>query len=796
MAIDKKFLDYIGLKKYDEKIKNYVDISAGILGIKKNGVDLDIDSDKKVNITVPTKVSELTNDSGFKTTDNNTTYSLSKSGSTITLTGSDGSSTSVTDSNTTYGVASSSTLGLVKSGTDITVDSNGNVSVNNNSHSHTVSNISDLTATASELNVLDGITVTTEELNYVDGVTSNIQTQLNSKSANGHTHDDRYYTKSEIEQTINKYHGYSGVGSGSTAADAKAYFKDESKVPNGTVKTVYESAGDEYTLIFSKSESGACGTILKWGYKDSNIRILRFRNRSWLTEDWEAVSTELISDGSATFTASDISNNFTNLNNTKQDAATAVKKRENGYSYTQLGSYYSGGYNPNYIRIAIPKKDSTWTMCTLEITVKQSYLSALFGKILVHGNWSSGDEWNNLYVTVHGRLSNNIKVYGSDKTYIYIDGCEPWCTLTVDKMLIGDNATNYDLSDVTIDSVESLPEVYQTAEMIYDINTENIGSQSLPRLGWWSSDDTSKNADDLVNGYVFAYGTHNAPDTGTLVAFNNGKNTDYILQIMGGYATNRLWYRNRNGDTNNWLPWKRILTTNDTVNELTSDSIDAPLSAAQGKVLKELVDGKAASDHTHSYLPLSGGTMTGDIKLNTDSSNLATRVGNAVYGIAFVDDIGVRIGDISNYSDSELSSFNRDTDRANDGTTYFINDVQFHESASFYSSLSFYRKNIMHYLNYVETKTISGSNIKSGTLIAYKYGLIVYFVFNGVIFNVVSGTVASSGYSLQNTIFGTHLDSWSGGTPFAYVDTYGTISVANVNTSTQYWGVLTAVISD
>ena len=79
-------------------------------------------------------------------------------------------------------VATSSTLGLVKSGTDITVDSSGNVSIKNNSHEHTVSNISDLTATASELNVLDGITASTTELNYVDGVTSNIQTQLNAKA--------------------------------------------------------------------------------------------------------------------------------------------------------------------------------------------------------------------------------------------------------------------------------------------------------------------------------------------------------------------------------------------------------------------------------------------------------------------------------------------------------------------------------------------------------------------------------------------------------------------------------------
>jgi hypothetical protein len=38
-----------------------------------------------------------------------------------------------------------------------------------------------LTATSTELNVLDGITASTTELNYVDGVTSAIQTQINLK---------------------------------------------------------------------------------------------------------------------------------------------------------------------------------------------------------------------------------------------------------------------------------------------------------------------------------------------------------------------------------------------------------------------------------------------------------------------------------------------------------------------------------------------------------------------------------------------------------------------------------------
>ena len=53
----------------------------------------------------------------------------------------------------------------------------------NHTHSQYVENLSDLgiTATAAELNKLDGVTATKTEINYLDGVTSSIQTQLNGK---------------------------------------------------------------------------------------------------------------------------------------------------------------------------------------------------------------------------------------------------------------------------------------------------------------------------------------------------------------------------------------------------------------------------------------------------------------------------------------------------------------------------------------------------------------------------------------------------------------------------------------
>ena len=66
--------------------------------------------------------------------------------------------------------------GLVTSGADLQAS---------DIPSLTLSKISDVTATATELNVLDGITATTTELNYVDGVTSSIQDQLDALAGRG-----------------------------------------------------------------------------------------------------------------------------------------------------------------------------------------------------------------------------------------------------------------------------------------------------------------------------------------------------------------------------------------------------------------------------------------------------------------------------------------------------------------------------------------------------------------------------------------------------------------------------------
>lgn len=57
------------------------------------------------------------------------------------------------------------------------------------SNARTIADLAAVTATATELNALDGITSTVTELNYTDGVTSAIQTQIDAKVGSTYTGD-------------------------------------------------------------------------------------------------------------------------------------------------------------------------------------------------------------------------------------------------------------------------------------------------------------------------------------------------------------------------------------------------------------------------------------------------------------------------------------------------------------------------------------------------------------------------------------------------------------------------------
>lgn len=66
---------------------------------------------------------------------------------------------------------------------------------------------------------------------------------------------------------------------------------------------------------------------------------------------------------------------------------------------------------------------------------------------------------------------------------------------------------------------------------------------------------TSYNVDDIRGATRFVYTTHGAPNTGTIVAFDSSDNTNYTLQLLGGYSTDRLFFRTRYGDKSTWNAW-------------------------------------------------------------------------------------------------------------------------------------------------------------------------------------------------------------------------------------------------
>ena len=82
-------------------------------------------------------------------------------------------------------------------------------------------------------------------------------------------------------------------------------------------------------------------------------------------------------------------------------------------------------------------------------------------------------------------------------------------------------------------------------------------------------------------------------------------------QIFIPDSVNRAWRRNYVNSNDTWAAWTELKYTDTNTwrgiqNNLTSDSTSDSLSAAQGKALKTLIDGKAANEHTHQYLSLYG----------------------------------------------------------------------------------------------------------------------------------------------------------------------------------------------
>ena len=119
----------------------------------------------------------------------------------------------------------------------------------------------------------------------------------------------------------------------------------------------------------------------------------------------------------------------------------------------------------------------------MKLAIRENYSGGSAGEIIIYANHSSTAEWNTFYASCIGNLSTNIKVYGSDKKYLYIKGDFSYAGLSVELMTVGDSATGINLSNITIDTVTALPTTYQTATMLYSLHSGNYTSYTVTKTG-------------------------------------------------------------------------------------------------------------------------------------------------------------------------------------------------------------------------------------------------------------------------------------------------------------------------
>lgn len=171
---------------------------------------------KTVNIPIPTKVSDLENDKNYKTTDTNTTYSLSRQGENIILVGSDGTASSVFGSSTEVGSNVSFSQDLA-SGTHI-----GTITINGESTELYAPSDTDTHYTTGLKVGATNISTANEEADgsiYLNVLDNNIVRDSHKITGSGATtvssdgngtiiisssnvNDDRYYTEGEIDNKI------------------------------------------------------------------------------------------------------------------------------------------------------------------------------------------------------------------------------------------------------------------------------------------------------------------------------------------------------------------------------------------------------------------------------------------------------------------------------------------------------------------------------------------------------------------------------------------------------------------
>lgn len=161
-------------------------------------------------------------------------------------------------------------------------------------------------------------------------------------------------------------------------------------------------------------------------------------------------------------------------------------------------------------------------------------------------------------------------------------------------------------------------------------------ASSSPKLTT-SGSLTSSNIDSFLEAGVVKWGTGDSTAVGSndgiVVSFGWSASYGAQMWLDDGSGEGGMKIRNRNGGTT-WNPWRQVLTENNYTNYAAPASHTHAWSAITGKPSTFTpsshshawgdITGKPStftpSAHSHDYLPLSGGTITGNINFASNTS--------------------------------------------------------------------------------------------------------------------------------------------------------------------------------
>lgn len=422
-----------------------------------------------------------------------------------------------------------------------------------------------------------------------------------------HTHDDRYYIESEVDTKLNGKLSISLKGS----VNGLAELDSNGKVPSTQLPSFvddviegYLSNGYFYKESSPNKISGESGKIY--------IDLFTEKTYRWSGSKFVVIS-DTITLGETSTTAyrgdkGKVAYDHSQTAHARTDATKVEKSSTNGnikINGTETTVYtHPSGTNPHGTTksdVGLGNVDNT-----ADSAKSVKYATSA-------GSASSASKATG--VVDYGSTSKTIQIgYGGDgisgDAIKYIAGYTTGNGSDVNakikdiskdalKSWLGLGSLAY--SSATIPTIpSSLPANGGTAKTISqkvnasslshtNYNTNGTYVPTMNFLSYWNGAYSSSGASNLSYCSKGAFGTAATKNTGDFATANH-THSNYLTGITSAMVTNALGYTPPKSDTNTWRPVQ---------NNLTSTSTTDSLSAAQGKILKDMIDNNSGSGNVN-----------------------------------------------------------------------------------------------------------------------------------------------------------------------------------------------------